>query len=55
MNKIDKTQQNVFTTTDPNCQDTLFGQSTALHGQMAFVWLLSDALQEYDIKQLHAL
>ncbi|CAF1479897.1 unnamed protein product [Didymodactylos carnosus] len=51
MNKVNKTQQNVFTTTDPNCQDTLFGQSTSLHGQMAFVWLLSDALQENDIKQ----
>ncbi|CAF3866180.1 unnamed protein product, partial [Didymodactylos carnosus] len=51
MNKVNKTQQNVFTTTDPNCQDTLFGQSTSLHRQMAFVWLLSDALQENDIKQ----
>ncbi|CAF1301146.1 unnamed protein product [Didymodactylos carnosus] len=55
MNKVNRAQQNVFTTTDLNCQDTLFGQSTSLHGQIAFVWLLSDALQEKNIKQLHAL
>jgi hypothetical protein len=46
--------QNV-TTIDPNSQETLFGQSTCLYGQLACVWILAETLDEIQVKHLHTM
>lgn len=38
---------------DPNTQDTLFGQSTCLYGQLASIWILAETLDETHVKYLH--
>ncbi|CAF4657078.1 unnamed protein product, partial [Rotaria sp. Silwood1] len=40
---------------DPNIQDTIFGQSICLYGQLACVWILAETLDELHVKQLHAM
>ncbi|CAF0892895.1 unnamed protein product [Rotaria sordida] len=40
---------------DPNTQDTLFGQSICLYGQLACVWILAETLDEVHVKYLHAM
>jgi hypothetical protein len=38
---------------DPNSQDTIFGQSIALYGQIACVWIVAETLDESQVKHLH--
>ena len=40
---------------EPNTQDTLFGESTSMHGQLASVWILAETLNEVQIKHLHSM
>ncbi|CAF4116210.1 unnamed protein product [Rotaria sp. Silwood2] len=40
---------------DPNIQDTVFGQSICLYGQLACVWVLAETLDELHVKHLHAM
>ena len=46
--------QNIITI-EPNSQDTLFGESTCLHGQLACVWILAETLNEIQVKYLHSM
>jgi hypothetical protein len=46
--------QNIVTA-EPNSQDTLFGESTCLHGQLACVWILAETLNETQVKHLHSM
>lgn len=46
--------QNIVTV-EANTQDTLFGESTCLHGQLACVWILAETLNETQIKHLHSM
>ncbi|CAF1437243.1 unnamed protein product [Rotaria magnacalcarata] len=40
---------------DPNVEDTVFGPSTCLFGQLACVWILAETLDEVHAKHLHAM
>jgi len=40
---------------DPNSQDTIFGQSISLYGQLACVWIVAETLDELQVKHLHAM
>jgi hypothetical protein len=40
---------------DPNSQDTIFGQSISLYGQLASVWILIETLDSIQVKHLHAM
>ena len=42
-------------TVEPNSQDTLFGESTCLHGQLACVWVLAETLTDVQVKHLHSM
>jgi hypothetical protein len=46
--------QNIVTV-EPNSQESLFGQSTCLHGQLACVWVLAETLNETQVKHLHSM
>ncbi|CAF0830697.1 unnamed protein product [Rotaria sp. Silwood1] len=46
--------QNI-TITEPNSQDTIFGESTSLHGQLACIWILAETLNEAQVKHLHSM
>jgi hypothetical protein len=46
--------QNIVTV-EPNSQDSLFGESTCLHGQLACVWILAETLNEIQVKHLHSM
>ncbi|CAF3865097.1 unnamed protein product [Adineta steineri] len=46
--------QNIMTV-EPNSQDTIFGESTCLHGQLACVWILAETLNETQVKHLHSM
>ena len=35
---------------DPNSQDTIFGQSISLYGQIASVWIVTDTLDSIQVK-----
>lgn len=38
---------------DPNAQDTIFGSSNCLYGQLGCIWVLAEALDALDVKHLH--
>ena len=40
---------------ESNSQDTLFGESTCLHGQLACVWILAETMNEAQVKYLHSM
>ncbi|CAF3687342.1 unnamed protein product [Rotaria socialis] len=40
---------------DPNVEDTIFGPSTCLFGQLACVWILAETLDEVHVKHLHTM
>ncbi|CAF1953489.1 unnamed protein product [Rotaria magnacalcarata] len=40
---------------DPNVEDTVFGPSTCLFGQLACVWILAETLDEVHVKHLHTM
>ncbi|UJR10639.1 hypothetical protein I4U23_014834 [Adineta vaga] len=40
---------------EPNSQDTLFGESTCIHGQLASVWILAETMNETQVKHLHSM
>jgi hypothetical protein len=42
-------------TVEPHCQDTLFGESTCLFGQLACVWIVAETLNESQVKHLHSM
>jgi hypothetical protein len=44
--------QNIMTI-ESNSQDTIFGQSTCLYGQLASVWILAETLDELQVKHLY--
>lgn len=53
-----KTKQSNFssphiTVIDPNSQDSSFGPSITLYGQLACIWIVAEALNEYQVKHLH--
>ncbi|CAF1245717.1 unnamed protein product [Adineta ricciae] len=38
---------------DADTQDTIFGHSTCLYGQIACIWILAETLDEQQVKSLH--
>ncbi len=40
---------------DPNSQDTIFGQSISLYGQLTCIWIIAETLDEQYVKHLHSM
>lgn len=38
---------------DPNSQDSTFGPSITLYGQLACIWIVAETLNEFHVKHLH--
>ena len=40
---------------EPNTQDTIFGPSISLYGQIASLWIIAETLDDTQVKHLHDL
>jgi len=40
---------------EPNTQDTIFGHSISLYGQLSSIWILAETLDSVQVKHLHSL
>jgi hypothetical protein len=40
---------------ESNSQETLFGESTCLHGQLACIWILAETLTDVHVAHLHSM
>ena len=46
---------NNIVTVEPNSQNSIFGESTCLYGQLACVWVVAETLNEAQVKYLHSM
>ena len=52
---IQRSLAKAITNIEPNSQETCFGLSTSLHGQLASVWILAETLDDIQVRHLHIL